>query len=301
MVSLRTGATGEAGEALVRDEQLLVDQACRLRFDQFVSATAYWRQLGDPDGTDRDAESRRSRRDAYLVRSFSGTWLGQMTLDPVSGAIVAGELERLEQVAFEADWAGARERLGREPMLSDLDRTPGQRRADALVEMATRSRTTPPDGRKPAPLFTVLVGWETLHGRLCQLEDGTVVPPGSLRSWLDRADLERAVCTPEGRVEMGATATLAELTTADLERAVFTPITRAEVTPTSRLFTGATRRAIEVRDRECTHPFCDVPAASCQIDHIQPWAAGGPTTQDNGRLLCGPHNRMRNQRPPPDG
>ncbi len=298
MVSLRTEGTGEA---LDRDEQLLVDQARRLRYHQFVSAVAYWKQLADPDGTDPDAEQRRARRDAYLVSSLNGTWFGQLTLDPVSGAIVAGELERLDQLAFEADWAEARDRLGREPLASDLHRTPGQRRADALVEMATRSKTTPPDGRRPAPLFTVLVGWETLHGRICRLEDGPVLPPGSLRPWLDRADLERAEFRPGPRVAIGATSRISELTTADLERAVFTPITRAEVSPTSRLFTGATRRAIEVRDQECTHPYRDVPAARCQVDHIQPWAAGGPTTQDNGRLLCGPHNRMRNQRPPPDG
>jgi len=56
-----------------------------------------------------------------------------------------------------------------------------------------------------------------------------------------------------------------------------------------------------VRDQECTHPTCDVRAPRCEVDHIQPFSAGGPTTQENGRLLCGFHNRLRNQRPPPDG
>jgi len=66
------------------------------------------------------------------------------------------------------------------------------------------------------------------------------------------------------------------------------------------LFSGATRRAIELRDRECTHRYCDTPAASCQVDHIVPFRAGGPTIEENGRLLCGFHNRLRNGRPPPD-
>jgi hypothetical protein len=274
LASLRTEATGEA---LSRDEEVLVGEACRLRFDQFCRAVAYWGQRADPDGADAEGERRRSRRDAYLVQSFSSMWLGQMTLDPISGAVVAGELGRLEGRLFEADWAEAAERLGRDPRVTELARTPAQRRADALVEMATRSGTAPAHGRRPAPLFTVLVGWETLHSRICQLEDGTVLPPGSLLPWLEAADLERAVFTPTTRVEIGAT---------------------------TRLFSGATRRAIEVRDRECTHPTCDVTASRCQIDHIQPWALGGPTTQENGRLLCGFHNRMRNlrqqnQRPPP--
>ena len=88
-----------------------------------------------------------------------------------------------------------------------------------------------------------------------------MVPPGALLPWLDRADLERAV---------------------------FAPGRRVEISPRTRLFMGATRRAIEVRDRQCTHAYCDVAAPSCQVDHIQPWALGGPTTQENGRCCAPP-------------
>ena len=48
-------------------------------------------------------------------------------------------------------------------------------RADALVEMAIRSRTVPADGRRPEPLFSVFVGFETFAGRICELANGTVV------------------------------------------------------------------------------------------------------------------------------
>ena len=259
--------------ALERDEDLLVRQAKKLRFEHFLRAVAYWDQMADPDGTEAASEERRARRDVYLEPSFSGMYLGKMTLDPISGAIVAGELDKIETAFFEADREKARMELGREPTLQDLGRTPSQRRADALVEMATRSATAPADGRRPAPLFTVLVGWEpTLGGRICQLAQGVALTPGSLVPWIHHTDLERAVFEPGGRIEVGIT---------------------------SRFFTGATRRAIEVRDRECTHPFCDVDAAHCQADHIEEYSEGGPTIQWNGRLLCGFHNRMRNQRPPP--
>ena len=80
---------------------------------------------------------------------------------------------------------------------------------------------------------------------------------------------------------------------------MFGPEGRVEVSATARLFTGATRRAIELRDRECTHPYCDKPACDCDVDHILPFAAGGLTTQENGRVRCPFHNRLRNQRPPP--
>jgi hypothetical protein len=260
-------------DALARDEEVLVGQASTLRYQLFVRAAAYWKQLADPDGVEDDDQKRRSDRDVYLTRSFGGMWMGTITLDPISGSIVGEELERLERAMFEEEWARARAELGRDPTLADLSRTHRQRRADALVEMATRSRTVPSDGRRPTPLFSVLVDYETLRGRVCELAEGTVIAPGSLLPWLDEAYLERVV---------------------------FAPARRVEVSVTARVFSGATRRAIELRDRECTHPYCDIPASRCQADHIVPFTAGGPTNEENGRLLCGFHNRLRNARPPPD-
>jgi len=211
----------------------------------------------------------------YLEPSLNGMFLGSMTLDPISGSIVSNELQRVEEEFFKADWARAREERGGNPAADDLWRTPAQRRADALVEMAARSSLVQPDGvrRPPAPLFSVLVDWPTLSGRVCELAEGIVVSPGELVPWLSVADLERAVMEPSGRVE---------------------------VSPTQRLFTGGTRRAIELRDRECVHAYCDLPGLRCQADHLLPWSHGGRTTQENGRLLCGFHNRLRNhERPPP--
>jgi Domain of unknown function (DUF222)/HNH endonuclease len=274
-VDVMIGLSREVTEkALSRDEELLVGEACTLRHDQFVRVAAYWEQLADPDGTEAEALAQADRRDVYLAQSLDKMWLGAMTLDPTSGATVAGELNRLEHALFEADWAEANAALGREPRAEELARTSAQRRSDALVEMATRSKTAPAGGRRPAPLFTVLVGYETLHGRILELAGGSVLSPGSLLPWLDEAYLERAVFRPGGRVEVGAT---------------------------TRLFTGATRRAIELRDRECAHPYCDQRLEDCEVDHIVPYAAGGPTTQENGRLLCGFHNRLRSQPPGPDG
>ena len=65
-------------------------------------------------------------------------------------------------------------------------------------------------------------------------------------------------------------------------------------------FTGAVRRALQVRDQRCTHHSCDQPGERCQGDHVQAWTAGGTTTADNGQLRCGFHNRWRWQHPDPD-
>ena len=138
---------------MARDEALLVDQARKLTFAEFARAAAYWKQLADPDGADQDAERRRDRPRRLPVQSFGGTWLGAMNLDPIHGTIVSEELERLEHELFEADRAEAKAVLGRDPGPGDrLARTPGQRRADALVEMAVRSKSCPRDARTgPAP------------------------------------------------------------------------------------------------------------------------------------------------------
>ena len=258
---------------LARDEGMPVDAARDMKFDSFCSVAKYWSMLSDPDGAEEADMARQARRDVYLAKSLDGMVLGKITLDPVSGAIAANELARREKELFDADWARAREELGREPRLEDLGRTPSQRRADAFVEICRRSASAPADGRRPDPLVTILVGYETLYGRICQLADGTPLSPGLVVSMLDGADFERIV---------------------------FAPGTRIECSRTSRFFTGATRRAIEVRDLQCTHPYCDEPAERCQLDHIKAASEGGETTQENGQVMCGFHNRLRAQRPPPD-
>ncbi len=288
LLALDTGATREP---LRRQEQLVVDLALHHTFAEFKHLLEYWQRCADPDGTTEAAEQRRNRRDAYLVRGMDGTWVGRMNLDDVSGTIVNNELERLEQLLFDADRIEATARLGRTPLPSELLRTPAQRRADAVVWMARRSGSRTEASAKPVPLFNVHVGWESLHGVLSELEDGTPVPATELLSWLEGADIVRIRHDPEGPVTLSHTTRLAEVTIRCLEQAVFDRPDRKECPHTDRYFTGATRRAIEIRDRHCTHPYCDRPARYCQVDHIKPYTQGGQTTQDNGRLLCGFHNR----------
>jgi hypothetical protein len=163
-----------------------------------VRRVRYWCQHVAPDEVEDAAAAQSGQRRVHLSRSFQGMWFGDVTLDPVSGEIVSGELHRIEAELFEAEWAEAKAELGRDPAVVELARTPAQRRADALVEMATRSRTAPADGQRPVPLFTALVGYETLRGRVCELASQAVVTPGSLVAWLDDAYLERVVFDGNG-------------------------------------------------------------------------------------------------------
>lgn len=130
--------------------------------------------------------------------------------------------------------------------------------------MATRSAAMPPDAVVPRPLFIALVGEGTV-AELCELANGTVINPAHLAPFMADAMLETVLF--DG------------------------PSTVISISK-QRSFTGALRRAIEVRDRHCQHPAgCDVPADQCDVDHIVPYSQGGPTSQHNGRLECPTHNR----------
>ena len=134
--------------------------------------------------------------------------------------------------------------------------------------MAQRSATSPADGRRPKPLFTVLLG-DHSFAQLCELANGTVITPRDLVPWLGAAELETVLF--DG------------------------PSTVIAVSH-RRSFTGALRRAVEVRDRHCQHPAgCDQPADRCDIDHIVPYAEGGTTSQFNGRPECATHNRHQDK------
>lgn len=268
MLGARTARTKTAFH---RDHKLLLDAARSVGFVDFKAHCDRWEVLVDPDGVEQGADDDWAAREAHLSQTFGGMWFGKLTLDPLSGEIVDTTLKLIEKELFEADWAAAKERLGREPTVLDLDRTPAQRRADALVEMATRARTAPAGGRRPAPLFTVLVGYETFAGPVLELFNRNVVTPGSAARHLAVADIERVVFDGPSRV--------------------------VDVGAHRRFYGGALRRAIEVRDRVCFHPSCDEAPLQPEIDHIHEASKGGPTTQSNGRLACGFHNRWRNHHP----
>jgi hypothetical protein len=265
----RTPATAEC---FARDESMLVGQAKALRYGQFARCLSYWAQRADPDGTDASAKARYAARSLHLSATFGGSWALNGLLDPINGAVVAKALGAIEKELFAADWAEAKARVGEGVVAADLARTPAQRRADALVEMARRSMALPGGSRLPEPLFSVFVGYETFAGRICELADGSVVAPADLARWLGEAWVERVVFDGPERIR--------------------------DVGVRRRIFAGGSRRAVQLRDRECFHPYCEEPAEGCEIDHVQPWAAGGATTEANGRVACAFHNRQRHRGPP---
>jgi hypothetical protein len=240
------------GELFARDEAMLVATCAGLRFTPATRAVDYWCQRADHEAAAEAAVDDRDSGELWASTTSEGRVVVHGTLDAIGGAAVTAELRRLEHQQRLHD-----QRHG-------VSRSPAQRRAAALVEMATRSASTPANSRRPKPLFTVLLG-DTTFAHLCELANGTVLTPAQLGPWLDTAELETVLF--DG------------------------PMTVLGVSR-RRSFAGALRRAIEVRDRHCQHPAgCDIPAPDCDIDHIVPRHQGGPTSQFNGRLECTTHNR----------
>jgi hypothetical protein len=153
--------------------------------------------------------------------------------------------------------------IRREDRADGVTRTRSQCRAAALVRMASRSVNA--TGVTARPLFQVVVGDETAR-RLCELASGTVVHPVDLLPHVDSAVMEVFLFD-------GPSTVIAKTS--------------------KRLFTGALRRAIQVRDRRCQHASgCPVPAVRCDVDHRRPAVRGGPTSQFNGHVECVAHNRF---------
>ena len=60
-----------------------------------------------------------------------------------------------------------------------------------------------------------------------------------------------------------------------------------------RLFKGALRHGIMIRDRHCQSPGCDTRAWYCQTDHIVRHTDGGETVPINADTRCGPCHRHK--------
>ena len=153
-------------------------------------------------------------------------------------------------------------------------RTVGQRQADALVEICRRtlaSDDTPTSFGFPAHI-AVTIGYDQLKAAVGAgtLDTGTPIAAEDVRRYACDATLLPVLLNSAG-------------VPFDVGRAI-------------RVFTKELRRAVELRDLGCAFPGCDRPAAWCNVHHIVHWADGGPTSLDNGVLLCGTHHKLIHRR-----
>jgi hypothetical protein len=265
-VIARTVADLPAGEELRRDtERTLVGDAAV--FDPVLLGRLGRRlvAVAHPDPKDARtgpalarAEDRAARRMdlSFAPDAEGGSWL-RGRLDAEGAAVVRAALDPLS---------------GPRPTAVDGPdtRPPGRRRAEALVEVCRRalSAGSLPGSGGEAAQVVVTVPLRTLVDGVgaATLDDGSPVSAATARRLACHARIVPAVLGGRGEV-------------LDVGRA-------------RRLFTGALRRALALRDRGCAFPGCDRPSAWCEAHHIVSWTAGGRTSLDNGVLLCRHHHRL---------
>ena len=110
---------------------------------------------------------------------------------------------------------------------------------------------------------------------------------------MDYADLQRAVGA--ATLEHGGPISAGQARMLACDARIIPAVlgTRSQVLDVgaaARLFPTAVRRAITLRDKGCVWPGCDRPAGWCDAHHVRFWADGGPTSRDNGVLLCRRHH-----------
>jgi hypothetical protein len=217
-----------------------------------AAALEYWRQSVDGP-TDTDTQT--TRRGVSLSRCMDGmrridgwmTDIASEALETALGALMP-------------------------PPGPDEDRSPRQRRHDALEDLARwflDSGTGPLNGAEK-PHIMVMADLDALAG----IAGGThetirrqVLTVAKVRELACDATVSRIVLGPESEI--------------------------LDVGRKTRVWPASIRRAIIARDRHCTAPGCDRGPQWCDIHHIIHWGDHGNTSVDNGRLLCRFHHRLQ--------
>ncbi|TWP33870.1 HNH endonuclease signature motif containing protein, partial [Leekyejoonella antrihumi] len=151
-------------------------------------------------------------------------------------------------------------------------RSPGKRRADALMELINAgTRASEQDGGRVSVKATITIPLSVLIGSL--VNAGHAV-------------------TALGQIIDAGTARALACTARLVPMVIGTQSQPLDVGQASRCFRPATRAAIVKRDRGCTFPGCDRPAPWCEAHHGVPWWVGGRSDLANGTLLCSRHHHI---------
>lgn len=176
-----------------------------------------------------------------------------------------------------------------------LDPAPADQRSwprkalDALLSVVTAGLAHPdnplPDHGTTRPQISVTID---LHTMLRQASIAGLLPPGTdleSAAIYDRPEFYLCEGTHTGPIRPSEVRQL-------LCRADFLPVVLGgegqvlDVGEKRRFFDQYVRRAIAARDGGCAAPGCTAPLSWCQGHHIDPARDHGPTSVDNGVMLC---------------
>jgi hypothetical protein len=255
-VRVLVSARSANAEAFAEAEEDLVQSAGSLSIRDLHRVVAYWREAADSRGPRPGDDDLFARRRLHVSSTILGMVRVDGDLDPETGQTFVTALRAL----VDGDV-----RLG----AHEDGRTPGQRRADALGELARRFLDDPerPEvaGERPHVVVTVDLASLTRSEGGAELENGRV----------DGATARKLAC------DAGVTRVITRARSEPLDVGRRTPVVPSAI-----------RRAVVVRDRHCRFPGCDRPQSWCDAHHVVHWANGGPTALSNLLLLCRRHHRL---------
>lgn len=254
-------------------------------------------------------EAVHARRHLDVARTFDGAVAVSGVLDPEGGETLLSALAALS-----------------DPAEPDDPRTPGQRRADALVQLCRQrldsgqlpttagarphltvivplnALTLPAATRPPRPLGAPEAsagGVPTGAGQLSASAAGN--PANAEHSGAFAGGDPTSLRRLSGGLVGGETSWGAVLGPEAVRRlACDASVSRVIVDPAgepldvgrrTRTIPAAIRTALVVRDRGCVFPGCDRPPPWTDAHHVRHWADGGATSLDNLVLLCRRHHR----------
>jgi hypothetical protein len=258
-------------------------------------------QITDPDADDRGYKEATEREHLEVSPTFGG-WHLNGFLNDEHGHLLSTALGSMMGAPTPGD-----------------DRTPTQRRAQALADLA---RDVLENGRvgtgaavRPHIHVTVSLTElirhagstnDTGHGSDAGDDDGrlgaggidsSTTAAGGFRSG-DLTSLTAQPATFTGAATTGSVVPrdlLRRLTCdAEITRIVFGPDgTAIDVGRAQRTVTGQMRKAVIARDQHCVYPGCDQPPSRCEVHHaLRHWADGGETSVANSALLCWHHHTL---------
>ena len=239
------------------DTSTLVDAASVLNPSKLRAEVEQWRAKVDPVADDTHARACHRRRSLKFFRTLDGMVRVEGLFEAEAGRILRHAVDDLVR--------GQR--------LDDTGRTPEQRKADALVELANAYNAGTVTGGRERPQILVTLDVEQLAKRAggrALLDTGETITIEAARRLACDADI--AAVLMRGRSEI-----------LDFGR-------------TRRVASDAQYKALVIRDGGCRFPGCDRPPGWTQAHHIVQWPDGGRTDLDNLVLLCLPHHHLI---PPP--
>jgi hypothetical protein len=280
----RLAGNPRCGDQLAGSEDVLLEAAKSLEFDDFRVVTARWEQLADADGAHAAHDRAHDGRTARC--SFDGAVFRFETAHGVvQGTSMQQVFEAFCQAEFERDWQWVDDTYGDDANPSLMPRTAAQRRADGFVAMVlAAAEAGVGDGRSIDATVNLICDLDQFEQRAesAVTEQPVAIDPASVRD--RRCETTAGVPVDPRQVVAAALIGRIRLIVTD-DAGVIIHAGRKR-----KLFTGALREAIIAIDPVCGWLGCSLRAQICDIDHLEPRSRGGPTSAANAKIACHRHN-----------